>query len=441
VTANNATICLGESINLNTLITNADGGTITFHASQADANNNANPIAQPVTPAGAGDYIYYVRSTNGNCFGTTTLTVTVNACGANCTYTQGYFGNKNGNSCDADGTDGTPITYNSPVELMTQLLSSPIVVGVAPKSITIPAGAAAAVKLNSVMPGGGKATELKNAVNCSIMDACFNTYLSNQGRINNVLLSQTITLSLNMRISSSLSSFELEAGTFATAKPEGGCGSTIPMQRICNYNPVWPYELLSVTNEYVYKTISQAVIDALNTKGYDNTVAGLLQLANDALANVDGTVGTEGGATLSDINNAVSAINEGFDQCRIFIGWDVEECAPNDPAQANLIVSGARINTNTEVDQTAALVKINAFPNPFSDRVRFNIQSNVSGKASLVVYNMVGQKIGNVFEGYVVAGRGQVVEYKAPLAARTNLIYIFTINGKQRVGKLINQRY
>jgi hypothetical protein len=139
----------------------------------------------------------------------------------------------------------------------------------------------------------------------------------------------------------------------------------------------------------------------------------------------------------ADVNSAIDAINRGFDEYRQYVGsYNTNLACPEliDPSLAT-----ARLSTGT-VDQTAALVKLNAFPNPFNDRVSFNIQSNVSGKASLVVYNMVGQKVGNVFEGFVVAGRGQVVEYKVPLSGRTNLIYIFTVNGKQHVGKLINQK-
>jgi hypothetical protein len=37
-----------------------------------------------------------------------------------------------------------------------------------------------------------------------------------------------------------------------------------------------------VTNEYVFKSITQSVIDALNCKTYPLDVAGLYQLANDA---------------------------------------------------------------------------------------------------------------------------------------------------------------
>jgi hypothetical protein len=445
VTANSTTICSGDVIDLNTLITAADGGTITFHASQADANAGINAISQPVSPA-IGAHTYYVRSTNGTCYGTTTLTVTVNACGANCTYTQGYYGNKNGNSCDGDGTNGTPITYQSPTDLIKALLGvggtpNPLVVGAGGTTVTIPATATAATLLNSSMPGGGTARELFGS--CTVESpaaACWTastnpntSYLTKQGRINNVLLSQTITLGLNLRISSSLPGFELEAGVLVTADPDGPCGTTTPKARTCVYSTVWPYALIS--DGYTYKTITADVVNALNAH-YTNTVQGLFDFANDALGNVDGTMDTEHGVSLSAINAAVDAINNAFDGCKVFIGWDDETtCAPTNPA----IISSSRMATGGE-DQSLVKMNVKAFPNPFNDRIQFSIESNVSGKGSLVVYNMIGQKVKTVFEGYVFAGRGQVVDFKVPAASRANLIYILTINGKQRTGKVINQR-
>ena len=59
-----------------------------------------------------------------------------------------------------------------------------------------------------------------------------------KGRIKNVLLAQTITLGLNIGITSpsDLGAFPLQAGVLATADPLGGCGSDIPEERVCHYN-------------------------------------------------------------------------------------------------------------------------------------------------------------------------------------------------------------
>jgi len=292
-------------------------------------------------------------------------------------------------------------------------------------SLPVPTAATTAAKLNSVMPGGGKATELKSGdidINTGAFD---NAYLTKQGKINNVLLSQTITLGLNMRISANLPGFTLQAGTFATAAPDGPCGTTTAKPRCVN-----GYDT------YVYKTITADVIAALNNKVYPLTVAGLFHLASDALGNADNSAaGTEGGASLSAINAAVDAINTGFDGCRIFQGWDLA------PVDCSLIVSSGTVRTGTglaQLDQTTDKLSVTAYPNPFTDMVKFSIQSKVSGNAQLTIYNMLGQKINTIYNGYVPANKNISVEYRAQKNVQQNLIYILTINGEKVTGKVLN---
>ncbi|QNA43584.1 T9SS type A sorting domain-containing protein [Lacibacter sediminis] len=374
--------------------------------------------------------------------------VTVVPCGGYCTYTQGKYGNTSP-ACDGDGIgDGVAITYPTVVDMIKAMLgvggvANPLVIGSNGKFITIPSTATAAELLNKSMPGGGGSRELFGS--CTVdnvpLPACWTpgtnnstTYITKQGKINNVLLSQTITLGLNLRVSGGLGDFALEAGTFATAKAEGGCGSTTPTQRSCYLNELGQ---LVVVNEYVYKTIPQSIIDALDCKGYDHTVGGLYQLANDALGNVDGEAGKECGASLGDITNAVGSINEGFDECRIFIGWNVGPCEiPS--TRINLNSSGV-INSADLAAQTVESLRVSAYPNPFAEKVSFAIVSPVSGKASLEIYNMFGQKIQTVYEGYLTAGRTQLVEFRpgSTIAAGT-LVYRLNVAGKQVTGKLVN---
>jgi hypothetical protein len=97
--------------------------------------------------------------------------------------------------------------------------------------------------------------------------------------------------------------------------------------------------------------------------------------------------------------------------------------------------------SNTGSSEVNVNMNVRAYPNPFSNRIQFTIESNISGRGTLVIYNMMGQKVKTVFEGHVSAGRGQVVEFKVPGLNRENLIYILTISGVQRTGKLINQSF
>jgi uncharacterized protein YjdB len=87
--------------------------------------------------------------------------------------------------------------------------------------------------------------------------------------------------------------------------------------------------------------------------------------------------------------------------------------------------------------QQAPSLSVSAYPNPFTDKVIFSIESPVSGKASLDIYNVLGQKLHTIYQGYLFAGRGQVVEYNAPGVYKGALIYTLRVGDKQVNGKLI----
>ncbi len=81
--------------------------------------------------------------------------------------------------------------------------------------------------------------------------------------------------------------------------------------------------------------------------------------------------------------------------------------------------------------------KVVAAPNPFNDRIRFTLRSAVSGQGSLELYNMLGQRVKTVFQGYVNANQVQTIEYAVPSAQRSNLIYLFRVGTEKTTGKLI----
>jgi hypothetical protein len=55
------------------------------------------------------------------------------------------------------------------------------------------------------------------------------------------------------------------------------------------------------------------------------------------------------------------------------------------------------------------------------------------------VYNIMGQKVKTVYEGYVAAGK-QNFTLTLPVQQRANLVYIFKVGGKQVQGKLLQLR-
>jgi hypothetical protein len=209
-----------------------------------------------------------------------------------CSFTQGFYGNANGRF------NGTPS-----LTVIGNLLSQgPLIVGKTnSRSLTILPGNAAL--LQSRLPSGGPAVTLPNNGNQVLPTAV--VPLNGNGRFNNVLLGQTITLSLNVRLSPQLLNFGL-APKFCTQAvlpgPDGlrGTGDDV-----------------LVNGSILMFSISNSVLNALTNLSLgitNSTVQGLLELANRGLA-----AQPTGGASLADINAAVDAINRGFDECRVLV--------------------------------------------------------------------------------------------------------------------------
>jgi hypothetical protein len=83
---------------------------------------------------------------------------------------------------------------------------------------------------------------------------------------------------------------------------------------------------------------------------------------------------------------------------------------------------------------------VSAFPNPFNDKVIFSIESPVSGKGTLELYNLTGQKIQTVFQGNIEKGQTRTIQYNVPVTERTNLVYIFRAGTYRTTGLLIGSK-
>lgn len=84
--------------------------------------------------------------------------------------------------------------------------------------------------------------------------------------------------------------------------------------------------------------------------------------------------------------------------------------------------------------------KVLAAPNPFNDRVKFTMESGVSGQGSLEIYNSLGQQVKVVYQGYIEAGRPMVKEFTVPSVQRGMLVYVFRVGNERVTGKLISTR-
>ena len=89
------------------------------------------------------------------------------------------------------------------------------------------------------------------------------------------------------------------------------------------------------------------------------------------------------------------------------------------------------VSQNVEAQTT-----VKAYPNPFSDRIKFVVTSSVGGNGILDVYNMTGQKVKTVHKGYIAAGT-QTFELSLPTQQVANLVYVLRVGDKKTSGKIL----
>ncbi|QED38152.1 T9SS type A sorting domain-containing protein [Antarcticibacterium arcticum] len=102
-TSNPEPICLGESVNLANYVTDADGGTLSYHSTLEDAEDGMNELMSTIVSPGLGSHDYFVRSENtsdSECYSVATITVTVITCDDFEGCTLGYWKTHTDRWCD-----------------------------------------------------------------------------------------------------------------------------------------------------------------------------------------------------------------------------------------------------------------------------------------------------------------------------------------------------
>jgi hypothetical protein len=259
------TFCLGGSVTL----TASASGTGPFSYTWSNG-----ATSQSITVGAAGSYSVTVTDANGCSKSSDATTVITLQCA--CALTQGAFGSAGG--------AGT-------VSQVSTLIGSLLTAGLSPKSFSVNSGDAPCLVLR--LPAGGTPAVLPTGpgIFTSGYSTCSVTTSSmlKNGKFNNVLLGQTITLTLNVRANAGLAGIHL-------------CPSMTTQHVIGVY-----LDPNSIPTTFA---MPSSVLTAL---GSNATVGGLLNMANQALG------GATGLPPLSDINAAVNNINVGFDGCRALI--------------------------------------------------------------------------------------------------------------------------
>ena len=107
--------------------------------------------------------------------------------------------------------------------------------------------------------------------------------------------------------------------------------------------------------------------------------------------------------------------------------------------------SGLRTASSGELLSSAVLspsellisqTTVKAYPNPFNDKVKFVVSAAQAGQGTLEVFNMLGQKVKTVYQGFVPAGINNF-ELFLPGQKNISLIYRFRMGENLLTGKLL----
>ena len=372
--------------------------------------------------AGLGVHVLTYHYTDAfGCSAVQEVSIQVNRCaGINaCTLTQGYYGSSNGKSCDEDSL------YRNAVSIIKKLLTpSPIVIGSGARTLTITVADSA--RLNAVMPGGGTPFSFSHTGNITLQSSQFSLYKTSRGRINNILLSQTIALALNVRIKPDLAPFVLENGYIHTQRLRTCQNADLPSLVTCEEDSMAIRAWLMIPSVVNYLQANSG-----------GTVADLLALANEVLGRtkVPGQAGAGGTVvpSLANIVAQVDIINNAFDQCRIFLGFF---------PTLNLCTSSSLRAAQQEEAQASVVIKtleVKVFPNPFGTTLNFNIQTPEKTKVKIELFDLQGKLLTQEYIGEFQSQENRIIQMKAPVVSAP-ILYRVTTSKKVFSGVLLPSR-
>ena len=454
------------------LVSNASGGNGSYTYKLNSSVTNSTGSFSNLAP---GTYTVSVIDKN-KCTYTTSVTILEGkVCDPYYTYSQGYFGNKNYSNVTANGGTMTKVdfikkaintagglvkfgnttnkvtmgSYDPTFDITyTRLLDDEI------KSLTI------------YLPSGGTPSSLQTSLN--LMDKrLFNTDgtlkstngLVKNGKFNNTLFGQTVTMWINIYANPMLGQTTGNAKILEAFKDFDLSGLECKSSIVTTYPAAG--NKINTGNELVVTSFPQNVVKYLVAKKYaSNGVSGtalkdLVQLGIDALGQPSTATGmnvtysnVKYTVTYAEITAALDAIVTAFHGGMFFKEFrgttSCNKITPPSTVTSKVQSGSSTASENGVTTATApptspaitnANIKAKVYPNPYTDRVNFQVTAKQEGKASLILYNMNGQRVATIFEGEMKAGT-QTFNYNVPASLRHGLIYIFRQNGQAESGKL-----
>jgi hypothetical protein len=335
-----------------------------------------------------------------------TRTIEVPCCTV-CTLTQGAYGNPGGNTC----VGGVTVSQN---QIMIDALAGE------PGQMKVfgrqdlnrywvvrlsDVNQGANSNIFKMLPGGGPSRafgvdnvggvpEYSNSASWSI--APLQPSGPQAGSIRNQLFSQTLTLYFNLTYGDNILGTIPIAYSYTVQEPLS-CGSSTPTGTPTTFS--LPADVVAYLRN--------------PANGYSATIAGLFQLANDALG------GVNVGVSLNSIQEAIEAINDGFDECKILVGMSLT---------APVLRPEAPVAPTTTTIADESELKVVVYPNPYENNF-FNLKINspVSGEAMIELYTIDGIKI-TYAKRSVFSGKEEVVRFTVPGLYKTRLVYVVTVD-------------
>ena len=396
-------ICGSTSNSINATVSNAVSYTWTVVGAGWAITSGQGTSSVMYTAGQDTGYFKLVIANANNCKDSCKVKVPIGSCirvSNFCSLTQGFYGQTKGVAC-ASGEKA--------IVLVTRLLGAPfgnLVIGKTGHSLVITQARANCVIKR--MPGGGPSAVLP--AGDQVFDINCNTTipLNSEGRFNNTLLGQAIALGFNLRLDAHLGALIIPGTTFTTmgGTPgvDGKCGTT---------------DDVPVFTDLITKSIPQSVLTALNTLYGSQTVANLFDLANRALGGQ-----LTAGASLTDINAAVSAINEGFDHCRFL--------------QISR-VNASKFGISSSAERNNDII-MKAYPNPFEKSTTIEFSAKTDVNVNVNVYTITGVRVVELFNGKVKADEVNQVIFNGENLPNGIYIYKITVDNNVYFDKLILQK-
>jgi hypothetical protein len=97
-------------------------------------------------------------------------------------------------------------------------------------------------------------------------------------------------------------------------------------------------------------------------------------------------------------------------------------------------------NPDTPREPLFRFAEVRAYPNPFTERVRFDFVSPESADAQIDIYDMTGRKIATVFKGHIEEGVTNTVEFIPRTIEGGMYTYRATLGTKVFTGKVLRNK-